>query len=304
MGQTFDTVRFQDQLSKLEACNKWLTEQVGIKVDDTRFEMVLTLLRTIVEHYASDKVDELLKEYDEPTLYYVLTDAASFMKIYDFFKVKKSNEIPRRKLIESINGPLLPWDEDPVNGTAHGRNIAFELETAISFYRTGLAIESYDDVQIEFNNHHFNVQCKRLHSTKRIFNSINSAAAQITERIADKNNYKGLIYLCIEKLSETEGYILEVDHVDHIGPHLDRLTHKFIKENSHIWHKLLNHNILGTAVVLNALARIDEKPYPLLTTCRHTMLDIIPNEGTGQDYNYLLIKDLGRQMVATKMLIS
>lgn len=255
------SIQFDDQLSILKKCNKWMTEQIGINVKGTRFESTLNLLQIIVDHYKRNNIQKLMKKYDEATLFYVLTDTVTFIKLFQFFKNKKSHEIPRGKLTESINGPILPWEEEPEKGTAHSRNISFELETAAWFHKSGLEIENFDDVQFIFDNHTFNIQCKRFHSLKKVSDNIESAANQISKRMENSSKMKGIICLCIDKLTEKEGWILQVNHEAEIGPHIDKLTHDFIHSYSHLWQKLLNINILGTVLVSNTLASIKQDPY-------------------------------------------
>jgi len=221
MAQSFNTIKFEEQLGVLEDCNTWMIRKIGLNVTDTRFDYILNLLRIIVDRYRQDKVQELMKQYDEATLFFALTDASSYIKIFNFFKDKKSHEIPRGKLTESINGPILPWEEEPDKGTAHNRNISFELETAIWFHKSGIEIENFDDVQFLFDRHTFNVQCKRIHSPKRIADNIENAAQQISKRMENGEKMKGIICLCIDKLTEKEGWILQVDHEDEVGPNLD-----------------------------------------------------------------------------------
>ncbi len=292
MVQTFNTIKFKDQLRILEDCNSWMVDQVRINIKETRFEKILSILRIIVDYYEQNKVHELMQQYDEATLFFVLTDATTYIKLFDFFKDKKDHEIPRRKLIESINGPILPWEEVPDKGTDHSRNISFELETAVWFHKSGIKIEDFDDVQFLFDNHSFNVQCKRIHSLKRIADNVAIAVQQISKRMQKGNKMKGIICICIDKYTEKEGWILQANHVDEIGPHLDKLAMDFIRDYRHHWQNLANISILGTAIVVNILASIKQDPFPMLTTCKNTVIDIIPNQGIGQDYDYSLIKNL------------
>ena len=298
MAQTFNTISFEEQLSILEDCSEWMIG-IGIDTKNTRFETILSLFRIIVDHYRQDKISELMQKYTEATLFYVLTDATSFMEIYLFLKNKKSHEIPRRKLTESINGPILPWEEEPNKGTAHSRNIVFELETAALFHKEGFEIVNLDDVQFLFDNNMFNVQCKRIHSLTNIEYNIKEAASQISKRMDNKSNIKGIIFLCIDKLTEKEKHILNVDHVNEIGPHMGKLAHDFITTYNHLWRNLINIHIIGTVVFVNILASINQNNKSMLTTCKQRMIDIIP-EKKHQHYDYLLIKNLSAKLEASR----
>lgn len=228
-------------------------------------------------------------------LLYVLTDATAFMKIFLFLKDKKSHQIPRRKIIESISGPILPWEEEPKQGTSHSRNTIFELETAVLFHESGLEIKDFDDVRFLFDNYAFNVQCKRIHSPKRIANNVKEAATQISNQNGNKPKVKGIIFLCMDKLTEKEKVILEVNHENEVGPHLDMITREFIQTYNHLWQNLININILGTAIFIKILANIKRYNKPMLTICTHRMLDIIPDKNH-QPHDYLLIKKLSAKL--------
>jgi hypothetical protein len=294
MAQTFNTITFEKQLSILENCSKWMVK-LGIDITNTRFEKILTILRVIVEHYKQDNVSELYSKYNEATLFHVLTDATAFMKIFLFLKDKKSHQIPRKKIIESISGPILPWEEEPKEGTSHSRNTVFELETAVLFHEAGLEIKDFDDVRFIFDNYTFNVQCKRIHSPKRIADNIKEAATQILKQNGNKSKAKGIIFLCIDKLTEKEKVILEVNHEKDIGPHLEMITWEFIQTYNHLWRNLITINVLGTAIFIKILANIKRRNKPMLTVCRHRMLDIIPDK-IYQPHDYLLIKKLSAKL--------
>lgn len=298
MAQTLNTLTFKEQLSILEDCSKWMSK-IGISVNNTRFEKTQALLQIVVDHYKQNNVSELMQKYSEATLSYVLTDATSFIELFHFFKDKKSHEIPRKKLIESISGPILPWEEEPEQGTAHSRNTIFELETASLFHKAGLVIKDYDDVQFLFDNHSFNIQCKRIHSPKRIADNVKEAATQISKRIGNRARVKGIIFLCIDKLTEKEKFILQVNHANEIGPHLDKLTSEFIQTYNYLWQNLVNINIVGTVIVLNILASINQDHKPMLTICKHKMLDII-SDRRYQRHDYLLIKNLSAKLEASR----
>lgn len=294
MAQILNTITFEEQLSILENCSKWLA-QIGINITNTRFEKILTLLRVIVDHYKQDNVSELFNKYSEATLFYVLTDATSFVELFHFLKDKKNHEIPRKKLKDSINGPILPWEEKTEQGTSHSRNTIFELETAILFHKSGFEIKDFDDVRFLFDNYTFNVQCKRIHSPKRIADNVKQAATQISKQTGNKSKVKGIIFLCIDKLTETEDAILEVNHENEVEPHLHKLTREFIQTYNHLWQNLININIIGTAIFVKILANIKHDHKSMLTICRHRMLDIIPDRNY-QPHDYLLIKKLSAKL--------
>jgi|GEM_PF-904201 len=297
MPASFSTINFDQTLAKLEESEKWLSN-IGVPVDGTRFSEILEIVRIILDHYKRDEISKLLRNYPEGHLYYALTDATAFIRIYLTFKSIKSDKLPRAKLKEMLIGPLLPWDEAPAKGNIHGRNTLFELETAARFMSAGLNVTNFDDVQFNYKKHAFNIQCKRIHSPKRIRDNVSDAVNQTTKRMRKNPDMKGLICLSIDKISEKEGLILEVKNEQDIGSHLEQIPHEFIHSFRDAWQNLINIHILGTLVVFNALAIINDKTH-LLTQCRQVTLDIIPQKAFYQLEDYRLIKSLGKTIIGS-----
>lgn len=301
MRPIFSTIKFEAQLSLLEDCNDWL-RKIRVATTGTRFEQILLLFRTIVEHYRCGTIQDLLENHDEGTLYYVITGATSFIEVFQAFSSMKDHMVPRRKLTEALRGPLLPWDEQPSSGDTHGRNTLFELETAAWFNNCGLPPTKFDDVEFVFDSHTFNVQCKRIYSARKVEDNVRSAVDQVTDRMTLEARTKGIICLCVDKISDKEGHILEVNHPEEITPIMDKIGHDFVDKHNHIWQRLVNNDILAAAVVVKILASIRQEPHPLLTACRTTVLDIIPNNAFYQQYDYNLIKKLSAKLGASRLI--
>ena len=295
----FSEIKLEQELSILEQLSQWLS-RIGINIDGTRFCKLLELVRDIDHHYRSDKTSQLSMKYDNASQWVALTDVTTFIRVFLGFKDIKSHDLPRAKLKEMLDGPLLPWNESPNSGNSHARNTLFELEMAAWFKRAELAVTSYDDVQFNFTEHTFNVQCKRIHSSKRIGDNVAIAADQITKRMDKLPRTKGLICLCIDKVSGKEGMILEVDSHNNISYFLEQIARDFIISYRHLWQGLLNIHVLGTFVILNALARTKDRKKPMLTHCRQTILDIIPNNTLYQQRDYKLVKKLSDKLNSVK----
>lgn len=295
MPYDFSEMKVERELTILEQLSQWLI-RTGITINGTRYFELIELLRVIVDHYKKSEISQLLNKYDEATLWVALTDATAFVRIYLGFKDIKSHCLPRAKLKEMLDGPLLPWNESPDVSNIHARNTLFELEMAAWFKRAGLEVTNYDDAQFDFMDHTFNIQCKRIHSPKRIGENVASAVSQITKRMDSQARTRGLICLCIDKISEKEGWILEVDDHRSIPHFLDRIAKDFIMSHNHLWQRVLNIHVLGTLVVFNALALIKGAPDPMLTHCRQTTLDIIPDNTPYQQYDYRLVKELSARL--------
>lgn len=295
MIHLYSEIKFEQELELIQEFDQWLLQN-GIKTDGSRLYEVINLLKVIVEHYKVDKVTQLLANYDEATLWVVLTDATAFIRVYLAFKNTKSHELPRAKFKEMLAGPLLPWDESSTKNNIHGRNTLFELEMAAVFKRAGLKITNYDDIQFNFEEKQFNVQCKRIHSPKRVAANISSAVDQITKRMKDSKT-RGLICLSIDKISDKEGYVIEAENHESAGLSLEKICEDFINIQRTNWQNLININVLGTLIVINAIALLGGR---LLTHCRQTTLDIIPKNIFLQQSDYRLIRALSSKIMNSK----
>ncbi len=180
MTKLFSEIKFDRELKLVKKFDQWLIQN-GIKTSGSRLHEVIGLLKIIVDHYKADKVTQLRSNYDEATLWVVLTDATAFVRIYLAFRNTKSHELPRTEFKKMIAAPLLPWDESPNKNNIHGRNTLFELEMATVFKNADLKITNYDDVQFDFKNKQFNVQCKRIHSSKGVAANVSNAVAQMLQ---------------------------------------------------------------------------------------------------------------------------
>jgi hypothetical protein len=288
----FNKISYEDQYSKLAKAEDWLN-QIGIKIENTRFAEILSLNRLIVEHQKQETLNSLINEYGNLKLWYALTEAASFIKIYEAFEKEKSHIHRRAKLKKMLGGPFLPWDENHEENNIESRNTLFELETAAKIKKAGAKITGFDDVDFIFKKTKFNVQCKRLHSEGNIRHNIEKAASQFNRKMKSKTNLKGIISLSLDKVTGKEEMMLTVKSPHEVRPALARISNDFMNQHRKIWHNLVNINILGILLFVHIVATIEEEPYDLLTTCRDIAFDLIPRQSFFQINDYNLIKELG-----------
>lgn len=295
---SFDRVPFDVQYQKLEKTGQWLNS-IGIKTENTRFDEVLQLNKEIVEHYQKRLVGDLIENYGKLRLWSALTEASSFIEVFEAFKKQKSHIHPRGKLKKMLEGPYHSWDEDVHESNIEGRNTLFELEAASKFKNSGAKITGFDDVNFIFKKNKFNVQCKRLHSEKMVSDNIAEAATQFYKRMRSKPRLKGIICLSIDKLTGTEDMILKVKSPIEIKPKLEILSNTFLSKYKARWHNLLNTNILAVLIFVHVIAAIEEEPHDLLTTCRDIAFDVIPRQNFIQLSDYNLTVQLGQRLQAT-----
>ncbi len=291
----FNTITFDDQFQKLEKTGNWLNS-IGIQTERTRFEEVFYLNKQIVEHSENNLLEDLIAKYGNTKLWFALTETSSFIEIQEAFKSLKSNEIPRRKLRMMLQGPYHSWDEDVNANNIEPRNTLFELEAAAKFKKAGAKIVGFDDVDFVFKKAKFNVQCKRIHSEKKMADNVSEAATQLYKKMRTRPNVKGIICLSMDKLTKKEEMILKVGSADEVSPKLAVLSNSFLTKYRSLWHNHTNTNILAELLFIHVVATIESQSSDLLTTCRDIAFDVIPRQVFYQLADYDLIVELGQRM--------
>lgn len=291
----FNRVTFDDQFQKLQRTGQWL-DSIGIQTHNTRFDEVLELNREIVEHHKNNLVEDLIEKHGNLKLWFALTEASSFIQIHEAFKIQKSHLRHRAKLKMMLEGPYHSWDEDVDVGNIEPRNTLFELEAASKFKKAGAKITGFDDVDFVFKKTKFNVQCKRIHSEKKVKDNVSEAATQFYKKMRARPNLKGIICLSIDKLTGKEEMILKVGSSDEIRPKLAIVSNAFLAKYRGLWHSFVNTNILAVLLFVHIVATINEQPYDLLTTCRDIAFDVIPHQSSYQIADYNLIVELGERL--------
>lgn len=298
MTFTFNRITFDDQYQKLHEAGEWL-EGIGIRVANTRFDEILYLNKEIVEHHRNNQVENLIQKHGNLKLWFALTEASSFVKIHDMLRKLKSHLRPRGKLTKILEGPFHSWDEDVASGNIEPRNTLFELEAGAKFREAGVKLLGFDDVDFLFRRTKFNAQCKRIQSEKKVEDNVSEAAEQFYRKMKSNPDLKGIICISLDKLTGKEEMILKVKTPYEIRPKLALIFNHFLKEHSHLWHRLVNNNILAVMLFVHIVSSIEERPHDLLTTCRDIAFDIIPHAPFYQLADYNLIVELGKRLQGT-----
>ena len=223
MSDKMSVRTFTEGLVQLEKTVQWLNS-LGISTSSTRFGESVSLYRQIVTSLQDNTVETLIDKYGNLVLWQVLFDADSFIRVHNAFCRDKSHLLPRNNLKAMLAGPILPWDEAPSTGNIAARNLLFELEMASSFKMCDdVEVVGFDDIDFRFNGVLFNVQCKRIHSPKKIKDNIEKAGEQFAARML-KPGTKGILCLSIDKLAKKEDMILHVDSPEEISPAMATLV--------------------------------------------------------------------------------
>ena len=298
MTFSFNRVSFEDQFQGLKKTGEWLNG-IGIQTQNTRFDEILQLNKEVVEHYKDNRLKDLIEKHGNLKLWFAVTEASSFIRIYEAFNLQKSHLRPRSKLKMILQGPFHSWDEDVDLGNIEPRNTLFELETAAKFKDAGAKVTGFEDVDFIFKKTKFNVQCKRIHSEKKVEDNVLVAANQFYRKMKARPNLKGIICLSVDKLTGKEEMILKVRSPDEIRPKISLISNAFLAKYKSLWHNLVNINILAVLLFVHIVATLEEKPPGLLTTCRDIAIDVIPRQTFYQLADYNIIMELGHSLQAT-----
>jgi len=269
MPSQYSEITFAEQLSLFDEIISWINS-LGVETSGTRVEKIRSILSQIVTSYNAEDYGSIFNHYSEAEVFYTLTDVTSYFKAYEVLKELRSHEIPRRKLLQIIEGPLLPADESPSEGNTESRNILFELEVAWRVKERGYEINNLDDVQFRHDSNEMNIQCKRVHSSRNVPHNVDNALRQYERRASDNPSLKGIIAIAIEKITNTEDYIFECDSQEQIDTELDRLVNNFIEEHEENWGSLCDSGVVGVLVFVKFLAKQNQEPTPKLIVARNT----------------------------------
>lgn len=267
MSPSFHQINYDEILDKLNNTNDWL-QDIGLDTNNNRFSEIMRYMGIICEHHQKNDVENLIKNYDNEILWYATLESGAFLEIYEAFRELKDHQIPRSKLKDILQGPFLPRQEDPKTQNIHARNTLFELQIAAKIINGGINVIRFDDVDFIFKGYQFNVQCKRIHSSKMLEENVGKAIDQVSERIGeDENeNMKGIICLSINKLAEKDDKLLKVKNVDGITSEMTKITSQFIEQHHKYWRNTINIRILACFIYFQAATIIEEKN--LLTRCQ------------------------------------
>ncbi len=299
MSATFRKIDFDTIRERLQETEVWLNG-VGIKTDENRFSAIVEQLNTICDYKAKAKIQELVDHFDNELLWYALLESHAFLDIHKAFGKLKNHQIPRSKLTEIIKGSFLPKDEDTETQNTQSRNTLFELQMAAKINIAGINVIGFDDVDFVLDEQTFNVQCKRIHSLKRIKDNVQKAYEQIQYRLkanekqkADKKQ-KAIICISIDKLTEKDGKILRVKTDKDVGPEMVRITSAFIEANRECWHNYIDIRLIAVFVYFQAAAIIED--LNILTRCQQLEIDPIANPEYLQYREFILITDLVKKL--------
>jgi hypothetical protein len=133
---------------------------IGISPVGTRLQEIHDYVTYQLFNTATPEAKALEAGAGDEDTYYALIDGASFGQIATEISKLPSHLLPRSTLRDVLKGPLATSKEE-AGPTADPRNKFVELELAAHLSSAGFELLGFDDLEFEFENHRYRVECKR-----------------------------------------------------------------------------------------------------------------------------------------------
>lgn len=129
----------------------------------------------------------------------------------------------------------------------------FQLELASKFLAKGFNVINFDDIQFQYNNRIYLIECKRLLSKRNVVHNINKAYDQLTQKITNDNEY-GIIALSIDKLLDIDYKYFQKNSEKEILSELEIISNSFITNNEKYWDRFNNIHIVCIIIFLKFIS--------------------------------------------------
>lgn len=250
---------------------QWL-EDIGLHIGNKRLDRYSKSLDYLSNNYKDLKVEEYRKFYPEAvnTLFEVTAITEIFESLGDEKLENLSGAI--EKLKKAITGPDYVGDE--TSSSQEARNYLFELMTMAKFHQPDKNIHamlnSETDTGINFLDKKIYIECKRIHSKKKLEKNIRDASNQLKKVLAFKKDKgkRGIIALDISKLINPEFELLVQPNDQKLLMAINNIMDVFIKDKNEIWNNVLKEKhtkIMGVFIRFSFMGVSEERD--LLTSC-------------------------------------
>ena len=244
-----DLISYHDMLTQITFFEIWLQEH-NITPKQNRLAELKTFLQQMDDSWrgGSRQIEDLKSKLGIEYMIFGLNEASALVEIIKFLSTYPPHNLPRQTIKDMLGGPFLPKDEISGNETVHPRNRQFEIEVAARLGNKGIRIKKFDDVQFDFENKVFSIQCKRLISAGNIVQNIRKAHEQLRQQFSRGNNH-GIIALSIDKLIDSDKNILAVDSVAEAESKLISHMLNFVQEHAESFNGLCGSEVMAVFIV-------------------------------------------------------
>lgn len=252
---------YKELLKDMNKVQKWLNS-IGIKTEDTRFEVAKNNCMIIMNYYKNNNIDSINKEMKYEEVNETFSTCIDYISIYRSLSKFNKNHLPKSKIKESLGGPFLKKNEIGNKGDNHARNILFELEMASLLLVSKIKVEGFDDVKFGFNSYKFCIECKRPLSDNSFKNNIDKAYNQLKNKLQDEKD-RGIIAISLDNvIGKEENIISKILIAENKFDLLKReadLVDNFIRKHQNIWHNFNHSNIIGIFFRFNFMSFLKEE---------------------------------------------
>lgn len=244
----FSLRTFGQVLEDVRQARAWYSD-LGIRTAGTRLETIEDRTTALVTDLGTLPPEEVVRRWDSTETYFVLTDGVGFGKIAREIGKVGPSLLPRRKIRALLDGPLVPTDETPGDGSVNPRNLFTELELAATLSDKGIVPTGFDDLQFTFHANDFSVEAKRLHSRRRVQDNVGEAYRQLQKRLRT-DRARGLIALGLDKVMDLEQKILRVEPPDTPDREVISLVEDFISRFGRSWQSFVDTRVIAIILIV------------------------------------------------------
>ena len=244
---------FRKILSDVQLAKDWYTS-IGISTQGTRLELIENRVADLLADLKSEPAEKVVERWSKADTYYALSDGAAFGMIAREIGKVGPNLMPKKSLRVLLEGPLNPQDEIPGDESVNARNIFTELELTAHFSEKGISPTGFSDLKFRFNNVNYSLQSKRLLSTFRVEENVQTAYEQLKKDLTTDED-RGLIALAVDKVMDLEGKLYRVESEGDLTSEVDRLTEEFKRTFGFAWARFVDTRVTGILVILRFLVQ-------------------------------------------------
>lgn len=261
---------FEEVLSRLEA-GLAIASEVGLarEAEESRFSRYREDLQRLVDLVRRRREGALTKNQfaaavlERPLEYIVaLSEGVQFGDILDQLADAEPT-ILKRKLRDTMRGPLLPSDEDA--NSNHARNTLFELALAARLKRAGFQPtleEKRPDVTCRIDNRLFGFECKRVFSeakvAERIVQASESLRSELEARGPDAGS--GVIVISVAKLLSPAQVPFRIQSQEAAMHLLDRWLEAIGADTKKVWAPRIHSGpVVGIMFHVSAVFENDQR---------------------------------------------
>jgi hypothetical protein len=135
---------------------------------------------------------------------------------------------------------------------------------AARFILSDFTITKFDDINFEFENFRFCIQCKRPQGGSSLGRNIEDAYDQLKTTMFQKDS-RGLIAISVEKVLDIDDKVLPISGSAEIETAVDVKISDFVIKHNSTWASILHKNVLALLPVFRFISMLEPRRIPVAT---------------------------------------